>query len=64
VTTPRPVVPTVVERAAAEGVRLSPWSATRLRAVTHRDVDDADVARAGEVLAVALHAELGVVTGL
>lgn len=61
---PRPVVPAVVARAAEEGVRFSPWSATRLRAVTHRDVNDADVARAGEVLAVALHAELGVVTGL
>jgi threonine aldolase len=61
---PRPVVPAVVARALAEGVRVSPWSATRLRAVTHRDVDDAQVARAGEVLAAALHAELGVVTGL
>mgnify|MGYP002778845241 FL=1 len=61
---PRPVVPAVVARAAAEGVRLSPWSQTRLRAVTHRDVDDAGVERAGAVLAAALHAELGVVTGL
>jgi threonine aldolase len=55
---PAPVVPAVVARAAAAGVRVSPWSATRLRAVTHRDADDADVARAGAVLAEALDAEL------
>jgi threonine aldolase len=64
---PAPVVPAVVARAATAGVRVSPWSATRLRAVTHRDVDDAEVARAGEVLADAIDAELqgrlGVATG-
>jgi hypothetical protein len=52
------VVPAVVARAAAAGVRVSPWSATRLRAVTHRDAGDADVARAGAVLADALAAAL------
>jgi threonine aldolase len=55
---PAPVVPAVVARAAAAGVRVSPWSATRLRAVTHRDAADAEVARAGHVLAAALAAEL------
>ena len=47
---PGPVVPQVVARAADEGVLLSPWSATRLRAVTHLDVDAAGIARAGAVL--------------
>lgn len=42
---------TVVQAAAAEGVRVTPWSPTRLRAVTHLDVDEAAVARAAEVLA-------------
>ena len=56
---PAPAVPAVVARAASAGVRVSPWSATRMRAVTHRDVDDADVSRAGEVLADAMAAELG-----
>ena len=56
---PAPVVPAVVARAAAAGVRVSPWSATRLRAVTHRDAGDAAVARAGAVLADAIGAELG-----
>lgn len=55
---PRPVVPSVVARAAEEGVLLSPWTPTRLRAVTHLDVDDAMIRRAGEVLAAALAAEL------
>ena len=41
-------------RCAAEGVRISPWNATRVRAVTHLDVDDADIARAGEVIVRAL----------
>lgn len=56
---PAPVVPAVVARAADAGVRVSPWSATRLRAVTHRDADDAAVARAGAVLAASLAAALG-----
>jgi threonine aldolase len=44
----------VAERARAQGVLLSVWSPTRLRAVTHLDVDDAAVRRAGEVVAAAL----------
>jgi threonine aldolase len=56
---PRPVVPAVVARAAEQGVLLSPWTTTRLRAVTHLDVDDAMIRRAGEVIADALAAELG-----
>ncbi|MGZ8470092.1 MAG: threonine aldolase family protein [Gemmatirosa sp.] len=55
---PQPVVPAVVARAAEQGVLLSPWTTTRLRAVTHLDVDDAMIARAGEVIAAALAAEL------
>jgi threonine aldolase len=58
---PQPVVPAVVARAAAQGVLLSPWTTTRLRAVTHLDVDDAMIRRAGEVIADALAAELGAV---
>jgi threonine aldolase len=61
---PSPVVPAVVARAAAQGVLLSPWSTTRLRAVTHLDVDDAMIARAGAVLAAALEAELGAAVAL
>jgi len=60
---PAPVVPEVAARAATAGVRVSPWSATRFRAVTHRDVDDADVARAGAVLAEAVAAALAGVEG-
>ena len=44
----------VVAAAAAEGVLVSPWSATRVRAVTHLDAGDADVRRAAEVVARAL----------
>jgi threonine aldolase len=40
----------VASRCAAEGVKISPWNASRVRAVTHLDVDRAGVARAGEVL--------------
>ncbi|HEX6536408.1 MAG TPA: threonine aldolase family protein [Gemmatimonadaceae bacterium] len=39
-----------VRAAAAEGVLLSPWSRTRIRAVFHMDVDDAGAERAGAVL--------------
>lgn len=53
---PRPVAPVVAARAAAQGVFVSTWSATRLRAVTHLDVDDGAIRRAGEVLAEALEA--------
>jgi threonine aldolase len=44
----------VVKACAADGVLFSAWSATRIRAVTHMDVSDADVRRAAEVLAAAL----------
>ena len=40
----------VVDRARLEGVLLTPWSATRIRAVTHLDVDAASVARAADVV--------------
>ena len=40
----------VVDRARLEGVWVTPWSATRIRAVTHLDVDEAAVARAAEVV--------------
>ena len=57
----------VVARCATEGVRLTPWSASRIRAVTHLDADAAAVARAGEILADALDravpVERRVVTG-
>ena len=38
----------------AQGVRLCPMGARRMRAVTHLDVDDAGIARALEVIAAAL----------
>ena len=41
----------VVRGAAEQGVLVTPWSATRIRAVTHLDVSDADVERAGRVIA-------------
>jgi threonine aldolase len=40
----------VVAAAAEQGVRITPWSATRIRAVTHLDVDIAAVSRAAEVV--------------
>ncbi|HWJ23504.1 MAG TPA: GntG family PLP-dependent aldolase [Gemmatimonadaceae bacterium] len=36
--------------AAERGVRISPWTPTRIRAVTHLDVNDADIATAGAVI--------------
>lgn len=51
---PRAGAPTpveVAERARAEGVLVSPFGPSRLRAVTHLDVDGVGVARAGDVLA-------------
>ena len=48
----------VVQRAAARGVYVTPWSPTRIRAVTHLDVGDGEVAFAGDVIAEIL-AELG-----
>jgi threonine aldolase len=37
-------------RAAERGVRISAWTPTRIRAVTHLDVNDADIATAGAVI--------------
>jgi threonine aldolase len=44
----------VVAAAAEEGVRITPWSATRIRAVTHLDVDAEAVERAGRVVRAVL----------
>jgi threonine aldolase len=43
--------PAVVTAAATAGVRVSAFTATTVRAVTHLDVDDAGIARAAAVLA-------------
>jgi threonine aldolase len=51
---PLPVTDAVVARAAAEGVRVSAWNDTRVRCVTHLDVDDAGLAHAADVVARAL----------
>lgn len=51
---PGPWADEVVRRAAEAGVRVSPWSPTRVRAVTHLDVSMTDVMRAGQVLQQAL----------
>jgi threonine aldolase len=40
----------VVAAAAEQGVRITPWSATRIRAVMHLDVDMAAIERAGAVV--------------
>jgi threonine aldolase len=40
----------VVDRARLEGVWITPWSASRIRVVTHLDVDAESVARAAEVV--------------
>ncbi|HLV26269.1 MAG TPA: GntG family PLP-dependent aldolase [Gemmatimonadales bacterium] len=42
--------PEVARRAAERGVLISPWNATRIRAVTHLDVSREAVAAAGAVL--------------
>ena len=47
----------VVAAASEQGVRITPWSATRIRAVTHLDVDAAAVTRAAEVVRSAIEAE-------
>ena len=44
----------VVKACADEGVLLSAWSVSRIRAVTHLDVSAEDVQRAGEILAAEL----------
>jgi threonine aldolase len=41
----------IVERAATAGVLVTPWSRSRIRAVTHLDVDAPAVRAAGEALA-------------
>ncbi|MCU0634407.1 MAG: aminotransferase class I/II-fold pyridoxal phosphate-dependent enzyme [Gemmatimonadaceae bacterium] len=51
---PGRVADAVVAAAAREGVRVSAWSPTRVRAVTHLDVSAHQIARAGHVLATAL----------
>ena len=43
--------PTVVAAMADIGVRITPWSPTRLRAVTHMDVGRSAIQAAGEALA-------------
>ncbi|HEY0971082.1 MAG TPA: GntG family PLP-dependent aldolase [Gemmatimonadales bacterium] len=43
--------PTIASRAAAADVRVTVWSPTRIRMVTHLDVDAAAVDRAGEIVA-------------
>jgi threonine aldolase len=40
----------LVRRAAEEGVLVTPWTPTRIRAVTHLDVGDEDVRRAAETI--------------
>jgi len=51
---PGPLANAVADAAALEGVLVSAWSPTRVRAVTHLDADAAAVQRAGEVLVRAL----------
>jgi len=41
----------IARAAAHEGVRISEWTPTRIRLVTHLDVSAADVKRAGDILA-------------
>ncbi len=49
----------VVADAAEEGVRITPWSATRIRAVTHLDADAESVDRAGRVIRAILERAAG-----
>ena len=46
----------VSQRAKDGGVLISPWSGTRVRAVTHLDADHAAVTRAAEVVRAAIEA--------
>ncbi|MBV9878903.1 MAG: hypothetical protein JO180_00320, partial [Gemmatirosa sp.] len=55
---PRPAASEVATKAGALGVRLSIWTPTRLRAVTHLDVDADAVRRAAEIVARVLQATL------
>ncbi|AHG90417.1 aromatic amino acid beta-eliminating lyase/threonine aldolase [Gemmatirosa kalamazoonensis] len=54
---PQPTATSVLDRARALGVLLSFWTPTRVRAVTHLDVDAAGVRRAADAIARALEAE-------
>jgi len=47
----------VVAGAAEHGIRITPWSATRIRVVTHLDVDTAAVTRAAEVVRSVIESE-------
>jgi hypothetical protein len=49
-----PTAAATAHRLAADGVLVVPFTAARLRAVTHLDIDDAAVERAGAVLRRAL----------
>ena len=49
----------IVARAKEQGVLVSAWNATRIRAVTHLDASAEDVRRAADVLARALEREAG-----
>ena len=40
----------VTEASKEEGVLISPWHASRVRAVTHLDVDTSAISRAAEVV--------------
>jgi threonine aldolase len=51
--------PSVVSAAAREGVLLTPWSASRIRAVFHLDIDDAMPRRAAEIVVRLLEAQRG-----
>ena len=44
----------VAARCEAKGLLVTEWHDTRIRVVTHLDVDDAGIAKAGEILAEAL----------
>jgi threonine aldolase len=53
---PGVAAPALVQRAAEAGVLVSPWTRTRLRAVTHLDVDESGVRQAADVLVALLAA--------
>lgn len=56
---PRPVAELVVRKAHAEGVGLSAWTPSRIRAVTHLDAPLHQVDRAARITAAILGAEFG-----
>ena len=53
---PQALAPVLVARAAEAGVLVTPWSASRIRMVTHLDVDADRVRTAGEIVATTLDA--------